>query len=156
LNAGKETANTQESKTNLNNRVNKSNQSVTPGPDPSANIVSGDNNPESALVAVQKSSKGLEVQSGPSQADAKHLMVSGQPAKSAAVLAIKAPPNTNTSDYENALTKDQEYQSDNAISVVALNDPNKGISKFFKKLTQRTPEETNARQIRVSVFQISY
>jgi hypothetical protein len=115
-----------------------------------------DTNPESATVAVQKSSAGLEVQAGSVKADANQLKVSGQPAKSAPLLAIAAVPNTNTSNYENTLMKDQEYQTDNAISVVALNDPSKGISRFFKKLTKRTPEETNGRQVRVSVFQFSY
>jgi hypothetical protein len=179
-----ETANNSLEKSNINrnNRLNKNNP-VTPGPDqndivkkhsgqnttsqtgdehiypanqnPSINTGFGDN-PESASVALQKSSTGLEVQSGSAQTDAKHLTVPGQPAKSAPVLAIAATPNTDASDYENEPMKDQEYQTDNAISVVALNDPSKGISKFFKKLTKRTPEETNARQVRVSVFQISY
>jgi hypothetical protein len=116
---------------------------------------SGENNPESASVATQKSSAGLEVQPGSALTDAKNPMIAGEPAKSAPALAISAAAKANSTSYDNALIKDQEYQSDNAISVVALNDPNK-VSRFFKKLTKRTPEETNARQIRVSVFQISY
>jgi hypothetical protein len=160
-NAGRET--TPDQKGNVkkqggqNTLSQTGNQNVNTGkPNPSDNTVVGDNNPESGSVAIQKSSAGLEVQPGSVQADTKRMMVAGQPVKSAPVLAMAAAPNTNASDYENALRKDQEYQSDNAISVVALNDPNKGISRFFKKLTKRTPEETNARQIRVSVFQFSY
>jgi hypothetical protein len=116
---------------------------------------SGNNNPESASVATQKSSAGLEVQPGSALTGTKNPMVAGEPVKSAPALAFSATAKANSTSYDNALMKDQEYQSDNAISVVALNDPNK-VSRFFKKLTKRTPEETNARQIRVSVFQISY
>ena len=80
----------------------------------------------------------LELQPGlQDSADTKHLMAAGQPAKLLRSLLLHAGPNTNTSDYENALLKNQEYQTDNAISVVALNDQNKGISRFFKKLTKR-------------------
>jgi hypothetical protein len=116
---------------------------------------SGNSNPESESVATQKSSAGLEVQPGSSLTGTKNPMVAGEPVKSAPALAFSATAKANSTNYDNALMKDQEYQSDNAISVVALNDPNK-VSRFFKKLTKRTPEETNARQIRVSVFQISY
>ena len=49
-----------------------------------------------------------------------------------------------------------DYQTDNAISVVALNDRNKSITGFFKKITRRAPANENDRKLRVSVFQISY
>jgi hypothetical protein len=52
-----------------------------------------------------------------------------------------------------------DIQTDNAISVIALNDRNKGITGFFKKLSKRVPgDETadNTKKLRVSVFQISY
>jgi hypothetical protein len=52
--------------------------------------------------------------------------------------------------------RENEEQTDNAISVVALNDKNKGITRLFKKLTKRTPVDENARKVRVSVFQFSY
>ena len=57
---------------------------------------------------------------------------------------------------ENAVFVENEDQTDNAISVVALNDKNKGITKLFKKLTRRTPADENARKVRLSVFQFSY
>ena len=52
-----------------------------------------------------------------------------------------------------------DIQTDNAISVIALNDRNKSITGFFKKLTKRTAgDETadNTKKLRVSVFQFSY
>jgi hypothetical protein len=52
-----------------------------------------------------------------------------------------------------------DIQTDNSISVIALNEQNKGITGFFKKLTQRaTDNETadNTKKVRVSVFQFSY
>ncbi len=49
-----------------------------------------------------------------------------------------------------------DYQTDNAISVVALNERNKSITGFFKKITRRAPVNENDRKLRVSVFQISY
>lgn len=49
-----------------------------------------------------------------------------------------------------------DYQTDNAISVVALNERNKSITGFFKKIIRRTPANENDRKLRVSVFQISY
>ena len=49
-----------------------------------------------------------------------------------------------------------DYQTDNAISVVALNERNKSITGFFKKIIRRPPVNENDRKLRVSVFQISY
>lgn len=52
-----------------------------------------------------------------------------------------------------------DIQTDNAISVIALNDRNKAITGFFKKLTKRASgDETadNTKKLRVSVFQFSY
>jgi hypothetical protein len=57
---------------------------------------------------------------------------------------------------ETAVLRENEEQTDNAISVVALNDKNKGITRLFKKLTKRTAVDENARKVRVSVFQFSY
>jgi hypothetical protein len=53
----------------------------------------------------------------------------------------------------------QNFQTDNAISIVALNEQNKAITGFFKKLTKHNPDDdktNNARKVRVSVFQFSY
>ena len=57
---------------------------------------------------------------------------------------------------ENAVLAENEDPTDNAISVVALNDKNKGITRLFKKLTRRAPAVENERKVRVSVFQFSY
>jgi hypothetical protein len=56
----------------------------------------------------------------------------------------------------NVIGVENEDQTDNAISVVAINDKNKGITKLFKKLTARAPADENERKVRVSVFQFSY
>jgi hypothetical protein len=57
---------------------------------------------------------------------------------------------------ENVVLRENEDQGDNAISVVALNDRNKAVTGFFKKLTKRAPTDEKARKVRVSVFQFSY
>ncbi len=68
-------------------------------------------------------------------------------------VAGKNPQTENESEQLN------DTQTDNAISVIALNDRNKAITGFFKKLTKRSPgNETadNTKKLRVSVFQFSY
>jgi hypothetical protein len=58
-------------------------------------------------------------------------------------------------DYVN----EPDIQTDDAISVLALNDRNKAITGFFKKITRRAPAEataSNTKKLRVSVFQFSY
>jgi len=82
--------------------------------------------------------------------------VSSRPGDKAPALLIAASAKTESSGSENDVWKETDFQSENAISVVALNDKNKGISQFFKKLTKRAPEVDNAKKIRVSVFQFSY
>jgi hypothetical protein len=72
-------------------------------------------------------------------------------------LAIALDNNNSGSDVGNGDMAD--IQTDNSISVIALNDRNKGITSFFKKLTQRrSGNETaeNTKKLRVSVFQFSY
>lgn len=110
---------------------------------------------ESSL-AVQKSSTALEIQPVAGKVDNDPGLVSSRPGDKAPALMIAAIAKTESSGSENDVWKETDFQSENAISVVALNDKNKGISQFFKKLTKRAPEVDNAKKIRVSVFQFSY
>jgi len=112
--------------------------------------------PEEAMVAVAKSNAALELQangyqSGPIDPIPVHMATGAQtPALLVAVARQgQAPDNLGQPDL----------QTENAISVIALNDRNKAIAGFFKKLTKHAPvEETadNSKKLRVSVFQISY
>ena len=110
---------------------------------------------ESSL-AIQKSSTALEIQPVAGKVDNDPGFVSSRPGDKAPALLIAAIAKTESSGSENDVWKETDFQSENAISVVALNDKNKGISQFFKKLTKRSPEVDNAKKIRVSVFQFSY
>jgi hypothetical protein len=111
--------------------------------------------PDEPVLAVEKSSADVELQAADMQ--------TGSAGQTGSLPAIKSPPllvsaghPDNTIKNEKAGLKDQDFQTDEAISVVALNDHNKTITGFFKKLIRRTPEEENARKLHVSVFQISY
>ena len=111
---------------------------------------------EATVIGSQKSSSNLEVQSSglqPAGTTSQPADLAGD--KSPALLLSTAAMH-DQHIYENAVMKESDYQSDNAISVVALNDQNKGIAGFFKKLTRREPADENSRKVRVSVFQISY
>jgi hypothetical protein len=110
--------------------------------------------PDGANLTMQKSSaqalQPVESQNGrgPGQISA---MPSGQ--VTGLLIAAGAVENVK---YENAMSAENDDQTDNAISVVALNDKNKGITKLFKKLTSRAPTDEKERKVRVSVFQFSY
>ena len=106
-------------------------------------------------LAVQKSSV-LELQSAENSAarDAKKMEV--LPGMQASVLLLASTDATDPVQYKNADLKESDDQTDDAISVIALNEKNKSITGFFKKLTKRTPAADNARKVRVSVFQFSY
>ena len=108
-----------------------------------------------AVLAVQKSSD-LELQSAeiPSGRDAKKM--TGLPGMQTPVLLLASADATDPVQYKNAALKESDYQTEDAISVIALNEKNKSITGFFKKLTKRTPAVDNARKVRVSVFQFSY
>ena len=128
---------------------NQKGQNVTSSPE--------DNNiPAESSLAVQKSSTALEIQPVAGKVDNDPAFVSSRPGDKAPALLIAASAKTESSGSENDVWKETDFQSENAISVVALNDKNKGISQFFKKLTKRAPEVDNAKKIRVSVFQFSY
>ena len=128
---------------------NKNGQNVSSTPE-------ANNIPAESSLAIQKSSTALEIQPVAGKADNDPGLVSSRPGDKAPALLIAAIAKTESSGSENDLWKESDFQSENAISVVALNDKNKGISQFFKKLTKRAPEVDNAKKIRVSVFQFSY
>jgi hypothetical protein len=111
--------------------------------------------PDEPLTAVQKSS-ALELQPAENQTGPGAKQLSAKPGVQAPVLLLASAGTADHNLHENAVLKEPDYQTDNAISVVALNDNNKGITGFFKKLTKRAPADNNARKVRVSVFQFSY
>jgi hypothetical protein len=106
-------------------------------------------------LAAQKSS-ALELQSAeiPTGRDAKKM--AGLPGMQAPVLLLASADATDPVQYKNESSKESDDQTEDAISVIALNEKNKSITGFFKKLTKRTPAADNARKVRVSVFQFSY
>jgi hypothetical protein len=112
-------------------------------------------NPEGSVLAMQKSN-AQELQPVDSRNDTDPNQISAQPDKHSSVLLITAAGTAGNVKYENAAFVENEDQTDNAISVVALNDKNKGITRLFKKLTRRAPTVENERKVRVSVFQFSY
>jgi hypothetical protein len=112
-------------------------------------------NPEGSVLAMQKSS-ARELQPVDSRNDMDPKQISAQPGSHSPVLLISATGTAENVKYDNAVLAENEDQTDNAISVVALNDKNKGITRLFKKLTRRAPTVENERKVRVSVFQFSY
>ena len=110
--------------------------------------------PDGSNLAMQKSS-AQELQPVGLQNDADPKQISALSGNHSPVLLIAATGTAENVPHvrdENAVLRENEDQTDNAISVVALNDKNKGITKLFKKLTRRTPADENARKVRVSVF----
>jgi hypothetical protein len=103
------------------------------------------------IVPVKKSGAGLEASSVALGTGSEMKQVSGfHDIQGPAVLAVPAASKTTISHDET------DQQSDNAISVIALDDRNKAITGFFKKLTKRAPADKNTRKVSVSVFQFSY
>ena len=114
--------------------------------------------PEEALIAVQKSNAALELQtSGNRSSVIEPGSVQALSGAQTPALLIAVVGKGSAAGNENDMEPD--IQTDNAISVVALNDRNKAIAGFFNKLTKRAPaDETanNSKKMRVSVFQFSY
>jgi hypothetical protein len=105
---------------------------------------------------MQKSGVRPEIQTSINQ---NNEVVSGQLANTVKTpsLTVAVVTSAHGSDAENK--QPAELTRDNAISVIALNDQNKGITSFFKKIVSRMPgNETaeNTKKLRVSVFQFSY
>ncbi len=128
---------------------------ITAGPDlrnPSGDV------PDEANVAMRKSGvQELQPVAAPGETDPRQI--SALPGNHSPALLIAAAGTTENVPHvrdENAVFVENEDQTDNAISVVALNDKNKGITRLFKKLTRQTPADENVRKVRLSVFQFSY
>ncbi|HEX3080904.1 MAG TPA: hypothetical protein VHQ04_10595, partial [Puia sp.] len=110
------------------------------------------------MLAMQKSN-AQELQPVDSRNDVNPKPLSAQPGNHSPALLIAATGTAENVPHmrdESAAFAESEDQGDNAISVVALNDKNKGITRLFKKLTRRAPTVENDRKVRVSVFQFSY
>jgi hypothetical protein len=122
---------------------------------PDARKPSSGEDPDGSNLAMQKSS-AQELQPVDLQNGADPKQISALSGSHSPVLLIAPASTAENVKYENAVLRENEDQTDNAISVVALNDKNKGITRLFKKLTGRTPADENARKVRVSVFQFSY
>ena len=111
--------------------------------------------PGDQVNASMKLSSALELQSTDRQTGINPDHISAVPGTATPAL-VGSSKSANPAQYKNANIKEQDFQNDDAISVVGLNDRNKAIAGFFKKLTKRAPADENARKLRVSVFQISY
>ena len=111
--------------------------------------------PDEPLTAQRKSSD-LEPESAGIHRGKDPEALAGLPATQTPALLLASANTSEQAGYENEVLQEAGYQSDNSISVLALNDRNKGITGFFKKITKRTPADANGRKLRVSVFQISY
>ena len=142
------------------------------------NDLSGKNSPVQSLVSVNPDLKNLSSGEDPDGSNltmqkfsAQELhpvdsrngndpkQISALPGSHSPVLLIAATSTAENVPHvrdENAVLAENEDPTDNAISVVALNDKNKGITRLFKKLTRRAPAVENERKVRVSVFQFSY
>ena len=122
---------------------------------PDQQILQTNQDPEETGLAMQKSGTALDLQAADMQngRDPKQLSAPKGILDPALVLAT-----VNKNDQlktENTVLEEQDYQTDNAISIVSLNDRNKSITGFFKKLTKRAPDDDNTKKLRLSVFQIS-
>ena len=127
-------------------------QSLVSG-NPDQQTPSGEYSDGSNLAMQKNSAQELQPVNSQSAADPKQI--SALPGNHSPVLMIAAGTGEGVKN-QNAVGVESEDQTDNAISVVALNDKNKGITKLFKKLTTRAPADENERKVRVSVFQFSY
>jgi hypothetical protein len=114
-----------------------------------------DPTPGEFYAATHKSNTALE----PETAGSRTGSVPGQTAALTGTQTLALTSEGTTHLAGNEYANEQEIQTDNAISVLALNDRNKAITGFFKKLTRRAPAEataSNTKKLRVSVFQFSY
>ena len=105
-------------------------------------------------LAVRKSATP-ELQSAENTGDINPKQVAAVSGTEATALVLASAKTTDQIKQEETVLRDNEYPSDNAISVVSLNN-DKGISGFLKKITKRNPADEKTRKLRVSVFQISY
>lgn len=112
--------------------------------------------PGDEVVVMQKSKTTAELQNKEYRNAVVTPGQSPSVAKPPSLLITAAGINQLAANENEELT---DIQTDNSISVIALNEQNKGITSFFKKITNRMPgNETaeNTKKLRVSVFQFSY
>jgi primase-polymerase (primpol)-like protein len=121
------------------------------------------NNPipvqDESSVAYQKSNAASEIQPDGLHAATGPKQISAQAGAQVASLVLVSAVAKDQIKVENTDLKQQSLQTDNAISVVALDDQNKAITGFFKKLISHNPDDdktSNTKKVRVSVFQLSY
>lgn len=115
--------------------------------------------PEEPLTAFQKSNAALEIQPDRIHTGNDPKQISVLQTTQAAGLVLATAGSKDQIKVENADLKEQNFKTDNAISIVALDDQNKSIAGFFNKLTRHNPDDdktNNTKKIRVSVFQLSY
>ena len=114
---------------------------------------------DESRYAVVKSSTALEIQHDEIPEASDQQSIAALTKTQAPALIIVSTGSANEPKNENADLKETDDQTDNAISVMALNERNKSITGFFKKLTKANPENnktTSTRKVHVSVFQFSY
>jgi hypothetical protein len=147
---------TKRSKTNDLPEDNHQAMTSTSGNPDSQNPSSAESLGESDLV-MQKSNV-QEIQPAEIHKDIDPNQISAVADGHATAVLIASTGTQESVKYQHALLNENEYQTDNAISVISLNDKNKSITGFFKKLTRQTATDANAnaRKVRVSVFQFSY
>jgi hypothetical protein len=111
---------------------------------------------EETPVAFRKSGTAVVLQNGAynSAGDLKQIT---QPADAfPAALVLSGSALENKHQYEKAMNPAGSTTNENAISVIALSDQNKGIGGFLKKLTGRELSGDDTKKVRVNIFQISY
>ncbi len=114
---------------------------------------------EKPLTAFQKSNAASEIQPDRIHTGNDLKQISVLQTTQAAGLVLSTAGSKDQIKVENADLKEQNFKTDNAISIVALDDQNKSIAGFFNKFTRHNPDDdktNNTRKIRVSVFQLSY
>ncbi len=115
--------------------------------------------PDETIVDMKKSNAAKDMQPEGVHTTNDPGQISALPGAKTTALVLATTATKSTTAYGKSDPNKQDFQSDNAISVVALNDQNKSITEFFKKLTKQAPDNdksNNVRKVSVSVFQLSY
>jgi len=113
-------------------------------------------NQDEALIVTKHSTEVVELQNGTNPSAA---LVTEPVLVKAATPALLLSVSQDKDLLPGRSLHPQNPSMESAISVIALDEHNKTIAGFFKKLTRHIPaDETadNNKKLRVSVFQISY
>jgi len=114
---------------------------------------------DESLDAIKKSDASLKIFPDRVESGTDPKQITVLPASRTAAPLLVTAGSGDQLKYENTDLYENNNQTENAISVVALNDQNNAIKGFLKKLTKHNSEEgkaNNARTVNVSVFQFSY